>query len=43
MFSNTIFDKNLEIKKLTHSGSVSHKQVVEKTKREYEKFRIKQD
>ena len=28
---------------LTHSGSVSHKQAVEKAESEYEKFRIKQD
>lgn len=28
---------------LTHSGSISHKQAVEKANKEYEKFRIKQD
>ena len=28
---------------LTHSGSVSHKQAIEKAESEYEKFRIKQD
>lgn len=28
---------------LTHSGSISHKQAIEKANKEYEKFRIKQD
>lgn len=28
---------------LTHSGSVSHKQAIEKANKEYEKFRIRQD
>ena len=32
-----------EKKILTDSGKISHKQAVEKTENEYEKFRIKQD
>ena len=28
---------------LTHKGSISHKQAIEKANNEYEKFRIKQD
>ena len=28
---------------LTHSGSISHKQAIEKANKEYEKFRVKQD
>ena len=28
---------------LTHSGTISHKQAIEKANSEYEKFRVKQD